>query len=226
MTKRNPFDEMNNATPFSPAPESVVAMIPTATQKKRAARTEEQIKKRKASRAEFDKKFPCYPYHIPEHLHSDAKEIRALILGIAQNREKQINVTEIDMTTKLVSWSLEQVRKGKLLIKGFPNIHSRKMTVVVEDAVDNWDKTPLELKPGKKRTAARRLVFTYRFPSDVITQINSLAGDTLPKGEVLIRLLQYAVEAYKRRIIKIRPSTSEVRQSAEIVETTPGDSWN
>ena len=173
MTKRNPLESMNPIDLASPAPTSVVAMIPTATQKKRDAKTEERIAKRKEIRAEYDKKFPCYPFHIAENNHNEAKELRAIILGIAQNKES--NFTEIDLTTKLVKWSLEQVRKGNLSIEGVPNAKGRKMTAVIEDITDAWDKTPLDLKPGKKKVAVKRLVLTYRFPSDVTTQITQLA---------------------------------------------------
>ena len=91
MTKRNPFEAMTStfASPSS-APESVVAMIPTAIQKKRDAKSAEQIEKRRASRRTFDQQNPCFGYFIPEHLHVEAKSLRAAILGLAQNRDRNI----------------------------------------------------------------------------------------------------------------------------------------
>jgi hypothetical protein len=225
--KQNPLDRMitpNNAAASSPAP-TPLDLIPTARQVKKEKKNEKSLEKRKESRAAFDRKYPCYPYHIPELVHEEAKAVRALVLGIAQNKESNINVTEIEMTTKFVIWSLEQVRKGTLSITGKPDCNRRKMTVVVEDNDNGWDITPLDLKPGKKKIPAKRLVFTYRFPPDVTAQINELAGPALPKGEVLVRLLQHAVRAYKNRDVRIKTTPAEARQSAIIVDANPGDSW-
>ena len=227
MTKRNPFEAMNStfASPSS-APESVVAMIPTAIQKKRDAKSTEQIEKRRASRRTFDQQNPCFGYFIPEHLHGEAKSLRAAILGLAQNRDRNINVTEINMTTSLVSWALGQVRKGNLSIKGTPDARRRKMTVIIEDVADTWEKTPLEIEPFEKKVRAKRIVFTYRFPREIDQQISKLAGNFLPKGEVLIRLLQHAVQAVRNGDTKIIPTPKEMRQEATIVDVKKaGDTW-
>lgn len=227
MTKRNPFEAMtaSDASP-SPSPESVVAMIPTATQKKRDAKSAEQIEKRRASRAAFDKRFPNYGYFIPDHLHMEFKALRSQILGLAQDKDKGINVTEINMTTSLVTWALAQVRNGRLVIKGATNAHRRKMTVILEDVTDTWEKTPVEIKPVERKMPAKRLTVAYRFPFDVEAQIRELASDTLPKGELLVRLLQHAVQAVKSGDVKINTAPQEMRQSATVVDVKKvGDSW-
>jgi hypothetical protein len=225
MTKRNPLDRLIKTDSSSPAP-STLDLIPTARQVKRDARSEQQIEKRKASRKAFDKRYPNFGYFIPEHLHMEAKVLRATILGLAQNKEKNINVTEISMTTSLVVWALAQVRAGKLVITGTPNARRRKMTVIIEDVTDTWQKTPLEIKPVEKKMPVKRMTIAYRFPRDVEKQIRELAGDALPKGEVLVRLLQYAVQAVQNGDTKINTAPMEMRQVASIVDVKKaGDSW-
>jgi hypothetical protein len=225
MTKRNPLDSLIKTNPSSPVP-STLDLIPTARQVKRDAQTEERIAKNKARRKVFDKINPCFGYFIPEHLHPEAKSLRATILGLSKNKEKDINVTEISMTTGLVMWALAQVRAGKLVITGTPNARRRKMTVIIEDVTDAWEKTPFEIKSVEKKIPAKRLVFTYRFPRDVDKQISELAGDALPKGEVLIRLLQHAVRAVQNSDARIKTSAMEIRQVASIVDLKKAsDSW-
>jgi hypothetical protein len=227
MTKRNPLDRLintNNTVGASPAP-STLDLIPTARQVKRDARSEQQIEKRKASRKAFDKRYPNFGYFIPEHLHMEAKALRATILGLAQNKEKNLNVTEISMTTSLVVWALAQVRTGKLIITGTPNSR-RKMTVIIEDVTDTWEKTPVEIKPVEKKMPVKRMTIAYRFPPDVEKQIRELTGDALPKGEVLVRLLQHAVQAVQNGDTKINIAPMEMRQVASIVDLKKaGDSW-
>lgn len=221
MTKRNPLDAM-----LPQEPQSVVAMIPTARQEKRDAKTEEQKKKRQESRAAFDKANPSFAFFIPEHLHVEAKALRAQIRGLSRNEEKQINVTEINMTTSLLGWALRQVRAGKFQIKGAANAYRRKMTVIIEDTPETWEKHPFEIKPAEKKVAAKRLIFTYRLPVEMHEQIVKIAGSALPKGEILVRLLQYAVDAVKKDNATIKTSPMEVRQYATVVDKKKaGDTW-
>ena len=73
---------------------------------------------------------------------------------------------------------------------------------------------------------AKRIVFTYRFPREIDQQISKLAGNFLPKGEVLIRLLQHAVQAVRNGDTKIIPTPKEMRQEATIVDVKKaGDTW-
>lgn len=227
---RNPLDRLiipsQSSIPTSPAPVSTLDLIPTARQVKQNAQAVESIAKRRASRAAFDKKYPCFGYFIPAQLHLEAKQVRATIRGIAQDPDNKINTTEISMTTALVMWALAQVRSGKLVIMGSPDSRRRKMSVIVEDVSDDWEKKPVEIKPAEKKFPTKRLTFTYRFPHDVEVQINKIATTALPKGEVLIRLLQHAIRAYENGGIKINSTSMEIRQAANVVEMKKvGDSW-
>jgi hypothetical protein len=221
MTRNNPLDRFaeNNSVPV-PSPGGALSLIPSARQVKRDALTEERIARRKASRAAFDRKNPSTSYFIPSHLRELAREIKRDIASLAHQKR----TTVASLASALLSWSLNRVRKGSLVIDGYPQSDRRKLSVVMVDAGSKWEAGTVEIPEYKKETKKKRMVLTYRLDANITQQIKAVADGALPEGEVLIRLLQNAIDAYRKGEGVIKTQALEVRQVAQFVDRRT-DSW-
>jgi hypothetical protein len=222
MSRNNPLDRVltNDASVPVPSPGGTLSLIPSARQVKRDAMTEERIARRKASRAAFDRKFPSTSYFIPAHLRELAREIKRDIASLAHQKR----TTVASLASAMISWSLNRVRKGSLVIDGYPQSDRRKLSVVMVDTGTKWDAGPVEIPEYKKETKKKRMVLTYRLDANITQQIKAVAGGALPEGEVLVRLLQHAIDAYRKGEGMIKTQALEVRQIAQFVDRRT-DSW-
>jgi hypothetical protein len=82
----------------------------------------------------------------------------------------------------------------------------------------------VEIPEYKKETKKKRMVLTYRLDANITQQIKAVADGALPEGEVLIRLLQHAIDAYRKGEGVIKTQALEVRQVAQFVDRRT-DSW-
>ena len=154
-------------------------------------------KKKRDNRA-WDRAHRGMSYHIPSSLHKQAKDIRADILGLAHQHE----TSSSSVAAALMGFSLAQVHLGKLTVNARPNANRRKMSLTWEEA-DEW---PQEIQTVKRtaKSADTDLVLTYRWGKDLGMQIKALAGEEICIGEVVVFLLQYAIEAHKSGWLRLK----------------------
>jgi len=191
MTRRNPTDRMHSAiqTPVAP-----IDTIPLAQGHKRDNRA-------------WDRAHPVISYRISSTLHEQAKDIRATILGLAQQHMTSIS----SVAAALMGFSLAQVRQGKLAIEARPNANRRKMILTWSEA-DEW---PQEIPQHIKRvnnSKVKAVYLGYRWGKDVDTQIKAFAGVEISIGEVVVFLLSYAIAAHKSGRLRLREEAFVVSQ--------------
>jgi hypothetical protein len=170
-----------------------VRIIPLARRKKRDNRV-------------WDRTHRGISYHIPGQLHKKAKDIRAAILGLAHQHE----TSSSSVAAALIDFSLAHVRLGKLTVEARPNATRRKMSLTWEEA-DEW---PQEIQTAKRaiKPADTDLVLTYRWGNDMGMQIKALAGEEICIGEVVVFLLQYAVEAHRSGRLRLKEEAFVISQ--------------
>jgi len=188
MTRRNALDRIRKDSPQDP-----IASIPLAKSRKRGR--------------EWEAKHPGTSYFIPSHLHEQAKDVRTAILALSQ---KHMTTTS-SVADAFLRFSLSHVRKGQLRIDVRPSGNRRKMTVTWEEVKDGWEQEiPKPVKRGKK--SDEDMYLNYRLTRDANSQIKALAGKEIVGGEVVVRLLQYALEAHKRGRLRLKEETVVVAQ--------------
>lgn len=174
MPRRNVFDR----------PQDPVAQIEVARERKRERAWEQSHRGR--------------TWYIPPALQEQAKETRAEILALAQKHM----ATASNVASALLDFSLAQVRSGKLQLETRPDPGRRKLPLAWEEASD-WAQ---EIQPPRRRTANVPLLrLTYRIDGNVVNQIQAAArthGTT--DGEVAVRLLRHALDAYKSGRLRLR----------------------
>lgn len=189
MTRRNAFDRIRTDA------QDPITSIPLAKGKKRDNRA-------------WDRKHPVISYYIPAPLQEKAKDIRAVVLALSQKHMTSIS----SVAAALASYSLSHVRQGKLQIQGRPDAERRKMTLSWEEVDDGWiQDIPQPLKPvGKPMT--KDAYIGYRWSRDIDSQIKSLADTSISVGEVVVFLLNYALDAHKSGRLRLKEETIVVSQ--------------
>lgn len=189
MTRRNAFDRIRTDA------QDPITSIPLAKGKKRDNRA-------------WDRKHPVISYYIPAPLQEKAKDIRAVVLALSQKHMTSIS----SVAAALASYSLSHVRQGKLQIQGRPDAERRKMTLSWEEVDDGWiQDIPQPLKPvGKPIT--KDAYIGYRWSRDIDSQIKSLADTSISVGEVVVFLLNYALDAHKSGRLRLKEETIVVSQ--------------
>ena len=146
------------------------------------------------------------PLPIPAALHLRAKDIRSLILGLAYRHM----TSSSSVATALMNYSLTHVRQGEFHIEARPNPRRRKMSLTWEEG-DDW---PQEIETAQRppKKAAATLILTYRWGRDVDQQIKALAGVEVCIGEVMVRLLDYALDSHKKGRFRLKEEAVVVSQ--------------
>jgi hypothetical protein len=193
MSRRNPLNHKSKDTETPIAPIETLFTIPFSQGHKRNNRA-------------WDRAHPGKSYRIPLPLHIQAKDVRAALLGLAH----QHMTTITSVASALMSYSLTQVRQGKLVIEARPNASRRKMTLTWE-AADEW---PQEIQPAKRaiKSASADVVLTYRWGKDVDLQVKALAGTAISVGEVVVFLLSYALMAHQGGRLRLKDEAVVVSQ--------------
>lgn len=179
-----------------------LSMIPTARQAKRSEPKRNRV---------WEKKHPLRSHRIPAALHSDAKNVRLAVDGLAQ----RYMTTHSDIAAALMEFALRELRGGKLQLEARPNPEGRKMKITWSIQGDHW---PQEIpQPRKKKSAAlpkgKGVFLGYRWGNELDRQIIAeaqLGGAT--SGEVLVRLMQHALEAYRVGRLRLAGASVVVRQ--------------
>ena len=201
-----------STTPEGKAP-APLYMIPTAPDSSRVLEAEAAARRRKQRRAEYDKQNPIIGFFVPAHMIERAKMVKASMAALAYERVS----TETSVSLAMINWALLQVRNGKLDVDSRPAPKRRKMNVViVEQGGDTW-LTPQEIPQLlKEQEKAKGGYVGWRWTEDVKRQLDGLSSDVLPVGELTIKLLEYAVSAYRQGKIKIQTEALEVKQDVQV----------
>ena len=165
-----------------------------------------QARSQKRDNRAWDRAHRGMSYRIPSSLHIQAKDIRAIILGLAH----QHMTSTSSVANALMGFSLAHVRQGKLVIEARPNANRRKMILTWAESSE-W---PQEIQPAKRavKMGTSEIVLTYRWGKDVGMQIKALAGTEVSVGEVVVFLLSYAVEAHKQGHLRLKEEAFVVSQ--------------
>ncbi len=170
---------------------------------------EESIPISKKRGRQWDRANKAHSYRIPAPLQDLARQVREDVNSIAHFDEhgqpRNDETTADQIASVLIDRALSDVGKNPDLITPTTNRRGRgKMTVYLKEW-DGWGKPqPIQQLPRrparKKQTAARAMFIGYRWIGEIDKRIRQLATDlNLPAGEVVLRLLQIGVEAYKNR---------------------------
>ena len=180
----------------------------------------------------WEKKNKAYSYRIPQRLQAEAIEVRESILSIAtydEDGQSRLDRTTVDdVASALVAYALVKAKEENLT---YTPTRTGKMKLLWEEAERGWD-TLIVLKKvekKKKKTAPKQTVLSYRWTARNHAEIENLAGAikeiryrdngsivnnphrfSVSPGEIVVRLLQRAIAAYKERKLRltIRPETA------------------
>ena len=182
----------------------------------------------------WEKKNKAYSYRIPQRLRSEAIEVRESVLSIATYDEKghlRMDRTTVDDVAKaLIASALKKAKEETLT---FTPTRTGKMKLEWKEAEQGWE-TPIVLKKAekkRKKTASKQIVLSYRWSPEQHAEIEALAGEvhavrlrdngtirnnphrfSVPPGEVVVRLLQRSIKAYKERTLILSSSPETVAQ--------------
>ena len=188
MTRRNALDRLREN------PQQPITTIPLAKAQTRDNRS-------------WDRKHPVISYFIPAPLDLQAKDIRAAILALSQKHMTTIS----SVATAWIGYSLAHVRQGKLIISARPNANRPKMTLTWEET-DEWPQEIQQTVKRNQKDKAKNIYLGYRWGRDVDVQIKALAGDSISVGEMVVFLLNYAMEAHKQGQMRLKEETIVVSQ--------------
>jgi hypothetical protein len=187
MPRRNALQRINAQDP--------IAGIPLATAK--------------ARKREWDKRNPVKPYYVPADLHDAAKDVKATIAALSY----QHMATAGSVANALATYSLAMIRKGVFQLEARPDAARKKGVVLTWVETEGWPRDE-ELPPAPKtvKRTDKDLYVGFRWSRDVDTQIRALASDGAPVGEVVVTLLQYALDAHKNGRFTLEPEGQRVSQ--------------
>jgi hypothetical protein len=180
-------------------PQQPVSTIPLAKERKRNNRI-------------WDQRNPVISYFIPAPLNEQAKDVRTAILGLSQKHMTTIS----SVAEELMKFALAHVRSGKLNLEFHPVKQGRrKMSVILVEG-KSWPE-PQEIpqpvgRSDKKKARAKDAYLGYRWGRDIDKQIKALAGTFTAPGEVVVFLLRYGIEAYRRGDVQFKEETVVVSQ--------------
>lgn len=227
MPRRDAFDKYPQ---WQQPSEGVVPTAPTALDL--IPKTEPKKKRGRA----WEKRNRAWSYKIPRPVWDAANQIRDDIHAIAQFREdgkpREDSTTVDDVATALIDYSLCLAEKDPSFLTPLPNPHprGRLMTLTWEE----WNAWPIKIpaphrKPRKadKEAKDKDLVLTYRWLEEHDQHIKLLAGKghaatdhkndplkyAVPVGEVVVKLLQRAIDDYKNGRMRLRSQPSAVQQT-------------
>lgn len=220
-TRRDAFGSWGQPNTMNDAPPSPVDMI-AAPKKKQRDRT-------------WELQNPACSYVVPRRLWTTAHKVRDDILSIVQHDEqgepREDRTTVNAVASALMDWALNRVAKEPSLLKFSPNPISRGHMAVTWKETNGWEEKPIQLPTPIRRERQSKDVFvlSYRWTQSSINQrVRDLAGVnpnashkkkspftyTVPIGEVVVRLLQLAIEDYKSRRMRLKVQQVAISQTA------------
>ena len=166
-------------------PIPVSEVIPIAKQMKQA--------RSNTRNRSWDKAHPTSSYRIPAELYLQASDLRTFILHLAEDKMTSVGV----IANAMMTYALGHVREGKLAITPRPKADRRKLTLMMVEA-NGWPRDPkqlIALKTAPKKKAPS-IVLSYRWSKENNVQIKALSGNAISEGELVVFLLNYAMDGY------------------------------
>lgn len=193
MTTQNETTRRDAFARLQKNPQEPVATIPLA--------------KRTTRDRSWELGHPGVGYFIPAHLHLQAKDIRATILALSQ---KHMTTTS-SVAKAFVDYALARIRSGAAKIEARPDAGRRKMTLIWEET-SGWPEEVHVPVAKKKNQKPKDVYLNYRWGKDVDVQIKAHAGDAIPAGEVVVFLLNYALDMHKQGRLRLKEAPIVVSQ--------------
>ncbi len=174
---------------------------------------EETIPIGKKTDRTWEKQNRARSYWVPTPLHDMARQVREDVNSIArydENGQPRNDQTTADQIAGiLVDVALQIVDVQPELITSSTNPRGRGKMTVYAKAWDAWQKPPpIQQLPRvadrKKKPKAKSVFIGYRWSENINQAVRSLANRRdIPAGELVLRLLQIGIEAYKRHDFRI-----------------------
>jgi hypothetical protein len=180
----------------------------------------------------WESKNRAFSYRIPQRLREEAIEVRESILSVATYDEmgnpRLDRTTVDDVASAFIGYALAKASEENLT---FAPTRQGKMKLEWEEAEQGWASI-IEIKKvvkKKKQKKPKQIFLGYRWTSENHAEIEKLAGENRPTrfredgsiipdphrfsvspGEIIVRLLQRAIIAYKERNLRLmtRPETA------------------
>lgn len=204
MPRKDPWSSLRE-NPVEP-----LHIIPRAEEWETLEQDKEKKEAQKARRAAYDQEHPVTSFYVPKHMKPAAKQVKAALAGLAYEKL----CTESSLALAFVTWALAEVRAGHLSIEAYPNLSRCKMSVLLVTTGDDTWQTAQDIPtpPGSKKE--KDIYLGWRWDKDTVKQVNALAGDAFSPGEVVVRLLEFAIQAFKSGQANLIISPVDVRQNA------------
>jgi len=200
MSRQNPIPSHTPELAVQPVEASALFQLKTAMEHKRS--------KEKRTR-NWEKQNRAIGYLIPKELHLKARDISETLLPIAVEHLTTVsNVAEAFM-----QFALLHVHAQKLTLRAMPNAEHRTMTLHWREIEKGWVK---EIKPVKRKqkntlTKPKPMHLAHRWGTDIDNEIRALSKNSgVSRGEVVVFLLGYALDAYKSGNLILESESIEV----------------
>jgi hypothetical protein len=210
MSRQNPIQQPVSAV--QPVEASSLFQVKTAMEDKRT-----RLKRTR----NWEKQNRAIGYLIPKELHLKAKGISESLLPIAAERMTTVS----SVATAFMQYALLHVHANKLTLRGMPNAERRTMTLHWKEIEKGW---PREIKPLKKHrqesvlTKPKPMHLAHRWGADIDREIRALSKNSgTARGEVVVFLLGYALDAYKSGNLILESEAIEVAN--RVTASSAGD---
>jgi len=200
MTRQNPIPQPVPASAVQPVEASSLFQVKTAMEHKRT--------KSKRTR-NWEKQNRAIGYLVPKELHLKARDISETLLPIAAERLTTVS----SVATAFMQFALLHVHAQKLTLRAMPNAEHRTMTLHWREIEKGWAK---EIKPLKRKqenvlTKPKPMHLAHRWGADIDREIRALSKNSgAARGEVVVFLLGYALDAYKSGSLILESESIEV----------------
>jgi hypothetical protein len=138
--------------------------------------------------------------------------MRNSIRGIADHHMTTTSVVAQAMMT----YALSELRAGRIKIESRPQPEGRVMRLDWSIHEDSWSQDIPAPKPRRQRSPLepRPLYISYRWGRDIDGQIKAVANSAgVTSGEILVYLLQHAIQSYRAGRLHLHEASKIVRQT-------------
>lgn len=192
------------------APTDTLSLIPSAAQAKRS----EPKRKR-----HWEKNHRGHSYFIPDKyralvgVEKEDEGIRKNIRALAEKHSTTVG----SIACALMDFSMSELRFGRLNLASLANPNGLKMQITWTYQNEGWPQTipPAKSEPIKI-LKPRKLYLNYRWDARIDQQVIAEADRLdVPHGELVVRLLQHALDAYQSGRLRLKETAVVVKQKVE-----------
>ena len=185
---------------------------------------------------QWSKKHPAYVRKVPNYLRDRALGVRENVNSIAYYEEdgtsRKDSTTVDDIAREMFLYFFDYVLPNNPPEFLPAKDRKGKMKAKFVKTEPTWQKRMLKPAPKKKSKSPKQVVLAYRLPDDVIEKIEELAGPnfpaefredgtkinhphrfTVPPGEIIVLILEIAIDHYLRGEFKFKTGPDMVSRS-------------